>query len=315
MGRFHCPAILIIGHGELGLEVIKSLATHPSKPAFTTFTVLARPQTVASLPQSDPEKYSRLDKLNVRWLPLDIATASQDALVTAFKPFTAVIHASGMFSTAGVPTKVAKAVLAASVKYFMPWQFGVDYDAIGPLAGNGLFAEQYGIRKLLRDESSNTAGTAWNIVSNGLFASFVFYEPFGIVNKGERTVTALGGWENKVTLTAAEDIGRMTADVIYERFAGKRSDGVVYIAGQTVTYAQIADDIEKKWGGQPVQRKVLDLKTLRDNLERDPENQLARYQLVFGEGVGCSWDAANTYNQEKGFKMTNFREWMDTHEF
>ncbi|KAF3901682.1 hypothetical protein ABW21_db0209713 [Orbilia brochopaga] len=314
MGRFHCPAILIIGHGELGLEIIKSLANHPSKPAFTTFTVLARPQTVASLPQSDPEKYSLLDKCNVRWLPLDISSASQDDLTAAFRSFTAVIHASGMFAQPGVPTKVARAVLAAGVRFFMPWQFGVDYDAIGPDAGNGLFAEQYGIRQLLRDEDSNTGGTAWNIVSNGLFASFVWYEPFGIVNKREHAVTALGGWENKVTLTAAEDIGRMTADVIFERFAGKRGDGVVYIAGETVTYAQIADDIEEKWG-QPVQRKVLDLETVREKLEKDPEDQLARYQLVFGEGVGCSWDAASTYNEEKGVKLTNFREWMDTHEF
>ncbi|EPS36870.1 hypothetical protein H072_9504 [Dactylellina haptotyla CBS 200.50] len=311
MASYPCPSILIIGHGELGLSVIESLHSSPSKKPLTSLTVLARPQTVSSLPKTDPAKYSMLDKRNVHWLPLDIETASLDDLKTAFKPFTAVIYASGMFAAAGTPTKVATAVRDAGVKYFIPWQFGVDYDVIGPTAAGGLFAEQYWIRKLLREENH---GLKWNIISNGLFASFVFYEPFGIVNKEEGSVTALGGWDNKVTLTAAEDIGKVTAELVHERLNGKGSDGILYIAGETVTYGQIADTIQEKLGGQ-IERKVLDTRTVRDILERDPENKLAKYQLVFGEGNGCFWDSSTTYNEEKGVRMMKFREWMDTHEF
>ncbi|KAF3902387.1 hypothetical protein ABW20_dc0104389 [Dactylellina cionopaga] len=311
MTSYPCPSILIIGHGELGLAVVESLYKHPSKKPLTSLTVLARPQTVSSLPKTDPAKYSMLDKWNVHWLPLDIEAASPAELKTAFKPFTAVVYASGMFASEGTPTKVTIAVRDAGVKYYIPWQFGIDYDVIGPSAGNGLFAEQYWLRKLLREQS---LGMKWNIISNGLFASFVFYEPFGIVNKKENCVTALGGWDNKVTLTAAEDIGKVTAEIVYERLGGKGKDSIQYIAGDTVTYEQIADAIEEKLGSG-MQRKVLDTKTMREILERDPEDKLAKYQLVFGEGTGCSWDFAKTYNEEKGIKMMNFRSWMDTHEF
>ncbi|KAK6503589.1 hypothetical protein TWF481_008602 [Arthrobotrys musiformis] len=311
MTVYRCPSILVIGHGELGLAIIEALHKSPSKPSFTSLTVLARPQTVSSLQKSDPGKYSLLHKWNVQWLPLDIESAAEDDLKGAFKPFTAVVYASGMFSSAGVPTKVTKAVRDAGVKYYIPWQFGVDYDAIGPTTGGGIFAEQYWIRRLLREENF---GMKWNIISNGLFTSFVFYEPFGVVNRGQGVVTALGGWENKVTLTAAEDIGKVTAEILFERLSGKGSDGIQYIAGETVTYKRIADALEDKLGCK-LERRVLETKTLREILEKDPENKLAKYQLVFGEGNGCSWDIAGTYNEQKGIKMLSFPEWMDTHQF
>ncbi|KAK6520632.1 hypothetical protein TWF506_000882 [Arthrobotrys conoides] len=314
MTVYRCPSILVIGHGELGLSIIDALHKSPSKPSFTTLTVLARPQTVSSLQKSDPAKYSLLHKWNVSWLPLDIETAAPEDLKLAFKPFTAVVYASGMFATDGVPTKVTRAVRDSGVKYYIPWQFGVDYDAIGPVTGGGLFAEQYWIRRLLREESG---GMKWNVISNGLFTSFVFHQPFGIFGKsgdgeGRVVVTALGGWENKVTLTAAEDIGRVTAEVLFERLAGRGVDGVEYIVGETVTYRKIADVIEEKFG-KKVERKVLETKGLREELERDPENKLVKYQLVFGEGVGCSWGVEGTYNEEKGIKMMSFAEWIDTH--
>ncbi|KAK6351638.1 hypothetical protein TWF718_004792 [Orbilia javanica] len=311
MTVYRCPSILVIGHGELGLAIIEALHKSPSKPSFTSLTVLARPQTVSSLQKSDPGKYSLLHRWNVQWLPLDIESATEDDLRAAFKPFTAVVYASGMFSSVGVPTKVTKAVRDAGVKYYIPWQFGVDYDVIGPTTGGGLFAEQYWIRRLLREEN---LGMKWNIISNGLFTSFVFYEPFGIVNKEQGLVTALGGWDNKVTLTAAEDIGKVTAEVLFERLSGKGSDGIQYIAGETVTYQRIADALEEKLGCK-LERKVLETKTLREILEKDPENKLAKYQLVFGEGNGCSWDFSGTYNEEKGIKMLSFSEWMETHRF
>ncbi|KAF3910115.1 hypothetical protein AA313_de0204812 [Arthrobotrys entomopaga] len=311
MTSYKCPSILIIGHGELGLGIIESLHKHTAKKPLTSLTVLARPQTISSLPQTDPAKYSQLDKMNVHWLPLDIESASPESLKVAFKPFTAVIYASGMFTRVGIPSKVTTAVRDAGVKYYIPWQFGIDYDIVGPTAAGGLFAEQYRIRKFLREEGQ---GMQWNIISNGLFTSFVFYEPFGIFNKKENTVTALGGWDNKVTLTAAEDIGKVTAAIVYERLDGKGSDCIQYIAGDTLTYAQIADAIEDKLGRR-IERKVLEVRAARSILEKDPENNIAKYQIVFGEGDGCSWDFAKTYNEEKKIKTMNFRDWMNIHQF
>ncbi|KAK6537792.1 hypothetical protein TWF694_010699 [Orbilia ellipsospora] len=311
MACYKCPSILIIGHGELGFAIIDSLHKHSTKKPLTSLTILARPQTISSLPQTDPTKYSQLDKMNIHWLPLDIESASPDALKQAFKPFTAVIYASGMFARLGTPTKVTTAVRDAGVKYYIPWQFGIDYDVVGPTAAGGLFAEQYWIRKFLREENQ---GMQWNIISNGLFTSFIFYEPFGVFDKKGNSITALGGWDNKVTITAAEDIGKVTAAIVYERLDGKGGDGIQYIAGETLTYGQVADAIEEKMGGR-VERKVLDVRAAKSILERDPENKIVKYQVIFGEGDGCSWDLGKTYNEEKKIKTLNFREWMDTHQF
>jgi hypothetical protein len=106
-------------------------------------------------------------------------------------------------------------VLAARVARFIPWQFGVDYDVIGKGSAQDLFDEQCDVRSLLRNGEEN-GGTEWVIVSTGIFMSFLFEEFWGVVDVKEKkwVVRALGSWENKVTVTTPEDIGRLTARIV-----------------------------------------------------------------------------------------------------
>jgi len=65
---------------------------------------------------------------------------------------------------------LARAVLDAGVRRYVPWQFGVDYDVIGRGSAQDLFDEQLDVRDALRSQS----GTEWVIISTGMFTSFLF---------------------------------------------------------------------------------------------------------------------------------------------
>lgn len=102
--------------------------------------------------------------------------------------------------------KIVKAALAAGVKRYFPWQFGINYNAVGRNSSQDLSDSQLDVRGLLRGQSK----TAWVIVSTGMFISFLFEPAFGLVNAERSVVTGIGSWENEITVTSPEDIGRLT---------------------------------------------------------------------------------------------------------
>ncbi|KAI0770537.1 hypothetical protein C8Q74DRAFT_1276010 [Fomes fomentarius] len=210
-----------------------------------------------------------------------------------------------------------------SVRRYLPWQFGVDYDVIGPEAAGGLMKEQVAVRNLLRGGDS---GVEWTIVSTGMFMSFVFEDGFGVVEglkgildgdetiegHGEVIVRGLGGWGNAVTLTDAEDIGKVVADVLaVPPRRNDRGGSVVFTSGQTVTYGELADIVEKVIGGKRnVRREEWTPEFLRDELKKDPEHPLRKYRVLFGEGKGVSWDKEKTLNAQRGMKTVSVEEWL-----
>ena len=52
------------------------------------------------------------------------------------------------------------------------------------------------------------------IVSVGMFTSFLFEPSFGIVDLDHGEVLALGSWDNAVTVTTPEDIGKLTTEIL-----------------------------------------------------------------------------------------------------
>jgi NmrA-like family len=196
--------------------------------------------------------------------------------------------------------KIAHAVQQARVSFFIPWQFGVDYDQMGRGSAQDLFDEQLDVRDLLRQADQKTR---WAIIPTGMFTSFLFEPWFGVVDLPGRTITALGSLDNRVTVTTPEDIGRITADYIFldpsqsETFKNE----LVFIGGDTISYNQLADIVERLLG-QSVTRKVLTVDQSREKLLQDPQNSLLKYSIVFGEGVGVAWDLESTWNVKKGIE-------------
>jgi len=300
-------SILVLGAGELGTAVLHHLATHPQRTSTsTTLTLLLRP---SSLNPTSPQKQAEnaaLRNLGISFLAGDIATASIDELASLFQPYDTIISCTGFVTGPGTQIKLAQAVLAAgTVKRYFPWQFGVDYDVVGWGSAQDLFDEQLDVRDLLRGQRQ----VEWVIVSTGMFMSFLFQAFFGVVDLTgeEKVVRALGNWETQVTLTTPEDIGKITAEVV---FAAEPSikDEVVFTAGDTVSYGEVAEVVDEVLGIE-ARREVWTVEELERRLKEDPENSVNKYRVVFAKGKGVAWDKEKTFNAQNGIEVTSMKEW------
>ncbi|KAL9613383.1 MAG: hypothetical protein Q9167_002086 [Letrouitia subvulpina] len=306
-------SLLVIGAGELGLAVIHALSKRVSSgltdPPRPSITVMLRPTTISN--PSKPE-LNELHDLKVAIVPGDIEVDSVDALAHIFRSFDTIISCTGFSAGPGSQLKLAQAILAAGTRRYFPWQYGLDYDIIGPDAAGGIFREQCKVRELLRAQKE----TKWTIVSTGMFTSFLLEPSFGVVDvkSGEDgkapqvIVRALGSWGNAVTVTQPEDIGTVVAELVTNE-ALLPQGGVVYTAGGTITYAWLARLLEKILVYN-VTKEEWTVPQLVMALAKEPENQIAKYRLVFSMGRGVTWDRSITINQQLNIPTTDPEQWL-----
>ncbi|KAF7975539.1 hypothetical protein HWV62_9373 [Athelia sp. TMB] len=314
--------ILILGAGELGTPILRELADSRWGNRAVDISLLVRPPTLAT---TDAQKRSELDRfrnLGVHLLPGDLVSSSVSELAALFKDYHTVIGAVGSVSELaalfkdyhtvigavgyvagpGTQIKLAHAVLQAGVARYFPWQFGVDYTAIGRGSAQELFDEQLDVRELLAAQTR----TDWVIISTGVFTNYLFAPFFGVVDATVPAVHALGALDNTITVTTVEDIGRLTAEIVHAE--PRIRNQIVYTAGDTISYAQLAAIVEAALG-RPVQRHARDVEVLRAELEKDPSNAGKKYSVVFAEGKGVAWDVRETFNFERGIPVVSAREW------
>lgn len=295
----HGGEILVIGAGELGGNVVAALAHRDDAP----------PVTVLLRPSGSPRHAQLRDELTVRGVGIaeaDVATASVAELSTILGRFHTVVSCIGFAAGPGTQRKVTEAALAARVSRYFPWQFGVDYDVIGRGSPHDLFDEQLDVRDMLRAQNT----TEWVIVSTGMFTSFLFEPEFGVVDLATNTVNALGSWDTEVTVTTPEDIGVLTAEIIQTR--PRIANQVVYVAGDTITYRELADIVERTKGVQ-VTRNEWTVAHLLDDLGRKPGDGMRKYRAVFAQGKGVAWPKAATFNAIRGIQTTTAEEWARKH--
>ncbi|PKS04976.1 hypothetical protein jhhlp_008342 [Lomentospora prolificans] len=293
--------ILVLGAGELGLAVIEALVKH-AKRNNTKISVLMRQSTLDS---AAPEKIRATEHFKKQGVHLDagdVTQASVSELAAIFAKYDTVVSCTGMGLPSGTQGKITDAVLEGKVRRYFPWQFGMDYDVIGEGSSQDLFDEQLLVRKKLRAQSQ----TEWVIVSTGLFMSFLFEPAFGVVDIENKTVRALGSWDNSITLTTATDIGRVTADVILDPRDVKNQ--VVYTAGDTVTYEKLAESLDDCFK-TPFKRELWDLPILRKQMEEDP-NTMVKYRDTFAQGRGVSWPLSQTVNAARGIQLTDIQSYL-----
>lgn len=184
-----------------------------------------------------------------------------------------------------------------------PWQFGVDYEAIGEGSAQELFDEMLQVREMLRFQSH----TQWTVISTGLFMSYLFLPGFGVVELEKKVVKALGSWQNKITVTTPEDIGRLTAEMVFK--PEETANRVVYIGGETISYGQLANSLDHILESS-FTREEWTLQELRGKLARNPDNLWYKYQCIFGDGKGIAWDLGQTVNGQRSIKMTTVKDYI-----
>ncbi|KAE9378401.1 NAD(P)-binding protein [Stipitochalara longipes BDJ] len=299
--------ILVLGAGELGTSILTHLSA--LAPPSTKITVLLRPSTLSSPSSSKALELAHLRSLNLSFQAGDIATSSSTELAALFKPYDTIISCLGFASGPGSQIKIATAVLEAGAKRYFPWQFGVDYEAVGRGSAQDLWDEQLDVRDLLRAQQ----GTEWVIVSTGLFMSFLFEPSFGVVDLSgeEEVVRALGSWENKVTVTTPEDIGRLTAMIVFEEPRARNE--VVYTAGETISYGGLVGIVESVLG-KKVKKEVWTVERLEKELEeqRGKEGEtVAKYRVAFAVGKGVSWEVEKSWNWKRGVEVTGVKKYTE----
>ncbi|ASZ12583.1 aromatic alcohol reductase [Chitinophaga pendula] len=290
-------SFLIIGIGEVGLAMLNSLYNYRQRHAAPiSIAVLVQPSTVCSSKVVLEPKFK-----DIIIEAVDLKNDSIAMLVNVFRKYDTIICCSGFSIGAGIQVKITQAVIAAGVKRYVPWQFGVDYDKIGRGSAQPTFDEQLDVRDLLRAQDQ----THWIIVSTGMITSFLFREDFGVISLSESIVHGLGDWQHSLTLTACEDIGALTVAILFHEPG--ILDQVVFVAGDTLTFADIAHKMEHLFNTK-FERVLWSNDYLQDELQRDPDNPFKRYRLVFTE-PGVAWPMAGTFNQQHNIPTTDVVQW------
>lgn len=298
-------SILVLGAGELGTAVLKALVAHPQRQGATIF-VLLRQETIDT---TNPEKRKEVDslrELGIRLVAGDITTNTIQELAAIFRQFDTVVGCSGYSMPPGTQLKLTEAALTSGVPRYLPWQWGLDFEAVGAGSAHDLFDEQLAVRKRLGEQTA----TDWLVVSTGLFTSFLFIPEFGPVDLPNRTLRCLGSWDTSVSLTTPHDIGIMAAELVFQPDQGDKKRNVVYIAGDTVTYDRVATLVQQRFPGESFRKEAWDLDLLKRRLTEKPGDKLLKYQNVFAAGRGVAFDLAKTANVQRGIPLEGLESYL-----
>lgn len=296
--------VLVLGAGQLGAAVLEYLV-----PAVTqrdgAVSVIVSPGSRDSRGKLQSETHQKLADAGAKFISVDVAASTIDALKNHFADFDTVINCMGFVAGAETQIKITRAVLEAGVKRYFPWQFGVNYDVVGKGSGQPVWDEQYDVRTLLREQNA----TEWVIVSTGMFTSFLFEPAFDVVNLSEKTINALGGWDTQVTVTSPADIGRLTTEIYLHQ--PRIVNEVIFVAGETTSYGKLAETVERVTG-QTFTKDVLPLSALLGELRLKPDDTMTSYRTAFARGEGVWWPMKDTWNVQNNLPTQDIASWLKT---
>ncbi|MDP9563453.1 UNVERIFIED_ORG: hypothetical protein J2740_004665 [Rhizobium nepotum] len=296
--------ILVLGAGELGMPVLRNLALRAKTIGGARISVLLRASAVQSDVPAKQRDIAEICDLGIEIVVGDLVKSSVDELASLFSNYDTVIGCTGYAAGINTPMKLAKAALQSGIPRYFPWQFGVDFEAIGRGGPQDIFDAQLDVRELLRSQSK----TEWVIISTGMFMSYLFEPEFGVVDLQNDTVNALGSYDTAVTVTTPDDIGVLTAEIVF--FEPTISNEIVFLAGDTITYGELADKLEAALN-KPFSRSEWTVPVLMEELANDPQNMMRKYRAAFGIGRGMAWDKANTFNVREDIKVTAVSDWIE----
>ncbi|MBD8541748.1 aromatic alcohol reductase [Oxalobacteraceae sp. CFBP 8761] len=296
--------ILVLGAGELGMPVLRSLAQRAKDVDGVTISVLLRASAAASNVPDKQRDVAEIRNLGIDIIIGDLVKSSIDELAAVFGRYDTVIGCAGYAAGIDTPMKLARAALQAQIPRYFPWQFGVDFDVIGRGSPQDIFDAQLDVRELLRGQHQ----TEWVIISTGMFMSYLFEPEFGVVDLKEHAVHALGSLDTAVTLTTPDDIGVLTAEVVFTQ--PRIRNDIVYLAGDTVTYGEVADKLQAALG-KPFSRSAWSEEYLLGELARDPHNMMRKYRAAFAQGRGVAWDKSGSFNAQRAIPVTDVASWIN----
>lgn len=99
-----------------------------------------------------------------------------------------------------------------------------------------------------------------------------------------------------MTVTSPTDIGRLTTAIYLHQ--PRIVNEVVFVAGETTSYRQLADTVERVTQ-QTFSKAVHTLPALLEQLRTDPDDAMLRYRAAFARGMACGgrWATRNARHQ------------------
>ncbi len=295
--------ILVLGAGELGMPVLRNLARQAGDIDGARISVLLRASAVGSDVPAKQRDIAEIRDAGIAIVVGDLVNSSIDELAALFSRYDTVIGCAGYAAGINTPMKLAKAALQSGIPRYFPWQFGVDFEAIGRGGPQDIFDAQLDVRELLLAQDK----TEWVIISTGMFMSYLFEPEFGVVDLENSAVHALGSLDTAVTLTTPDDIGVLTAEIVF--FEPTIRNQIVFLAGDTVTYGEVADTLEAALGRR-FSRSEWTVPFLMNELSNDPDNMMRKYRAAFAQGRGVAWDKTMTFNERRGIPVTDVSAWI-----
>ncbi len=274
----HAEKVLVLGAGQLGAAVLDALV-----PAVIerqgTVSVIVSPAAWDEAGQLRSANHQALADAGATFLAVDIAGSAMETLADQFRGFTTVINCMGFVAGPGTQLKITRAVLAAG------------YPAISLAVWRQLRCGRQrqrsaGLGRAVRcpDPAARAAGHGVGHCLHRDVYQLLFEPDFDVVNLSNRTLHALGSWDTQVTVTSPTDIGRLTTAIYLHQ--PRIVNEVVFVAGETTSYRQLADTVERVTQ-QTFSKAVHTLPALLEQLRTDPDDAMLRYRAAFARGMAC----------------------------
>jgi NAD(P)-dependent dehydrogenase (short-subunit alcohol dehydrogenase family) len=120
--------ILVLGAGELGMPVLRSLAQRAKDVDGVNISVLLRASAAASNVPDKQRDVAEIRDLGIDIIIGDLVKSSIDELAAVFGQYDTVIGCAGYAAGIDTSMKLVRAALQAQIPRYFPWQFGVDFD-------------------------------------------------------------------------------------------------------------------------------------------------------------------------------------------
>lgn len=118
-----------------------------------------------------------------------------------------------------------------------------------------------------------------------MITSFLLDSAFGVVD-----VTPL-----RAKVQALADIGKLTAEIVLGDDGSPGANGPVFVGGDTLSYARVAELLEKI-----TERSAVTVLEALERLKKELDNVLWKFYAFSGAGKDVAWDLEGTWNSRKG---------------
>ncbi|KAJ1943485.1 hypothetical protein FBU59_002898, partial [Linderina macrospora] len=214
--------------GTLGTFFVKELQKYSSE---FSVTVLTRKESE----ESTRAKFASYPQFSIR----GVDYKDEGNLVDALADHTVVLSLVG-HGGVNDQLQLISAAEKAKVEYFLPSEFGADFDKPGNEQVVALYAPKRAIRRALEESTLK-----YTFIVTGCFADW-FLMPFYKWDLVNRTVEIPGDGTTKSSFTSRLDIARYTVAVL--RRLGKFDNQIVRIASHTLSFNDWVELVEKVSG-------------------------------------------------------------------